>query len=86
MHFDASNKQSKEKAVSGLLTCRNGLRADSHSSVLDFTYSRVVQKAKVPKHTYMKIIQVKTREGIVRTSDSLTKLDKKNNDKVFRVK
>lgn len=42
----------------------------------------MVQKAKSGK-IHIKIIKIKTREGTVRTLDSLTKLDKRRNtDKI----
>lgn len=71
LRLDASNKASKEKAVSDVLTAEKGKQQKARV-LYYFTYSLMVQKAKSGK-TYIKIIKVKTREGTLRTSDSLTK-------------
>lgn len=79
--LDASSKASKEKGVSGLLIYRKGLTAEGHNSALELQhiFPNGSESKKVARLNHTKAIKIRIREGTLRISCSLTKLDKMGN-------
>lgn len=80
LHLNTSNKASNEQALSGLLTCRKGLTAKSQGSVLELLhiFSNGPESKKWQNSLTWKLLRLR-QEKELRISDSLSKLDKKEN-------